>query len=318
MIVPEGERGAALLTVLLLVAVMATIAATAMDRIGIATRLTQNANEAAQARAWLGMAERLAAVRVEDMLAADRSQTTLKGGWMGVERSIALPNGALVRAKLGDGANCINLNGLVQQAPDGALAVRELGRTQFTGLMAVLGIAPGEADQIAHAAADYLDSDSMPSAGGSEDNAVNRLMIDPAELRSVNGVTERHYRLLQPWICALPAAELSPLNVNTLLPEQAPLLAMLGGGRLDISAARAVLTVRPADGFGSVMHFWSSPPLQELALPSEVTSQVRVRSEYFRLKATVASGRVELMENALIDARNAPARIIQRQIGGAA
>jgi hypothetical protein len=66
------------------------------------------------------------------------------------------------------------------------------------------------------------------------------------------------------------------------------------------------------------MHFWSSPPLQELALPSEVTSQVRVRSEYFRLNASVASGRVELMENALIDARNAPARIIQRQIGGAA
>src|SRR5690606_12898479 len=55
----SGERGAALLSVLLLVAVMATVAATALDRIGVATRLAGNAATLAQARLWLQMTEQL-------------------------------------------------------------------------------------------------------------------------------------------------------------------------------------------------------------------------------------------------------------------
>jgi general secretion pathway protein K len=69
------ERGAALLTVLMLVAVIATLAATSLDRLTVATRLTANANIAAQGRQWLGLAEQLAAVRLEDLAAADAART---------------------------------------------------------------------------------------------------------------------------------------------------------------------------------------------------------------------------------------------------
>ena len=88
-----------------------------------------------QARAWLTTAELLAATRLEDLLAADTGQTTLAGNWMGVERSIALPDGGTVRARVDDGGNCFNLNSLVERRQDGTLVARAIGRSQFEALM---------------------------------------------------------------------------------------------------------------------------------------------------------------------------------------
>lgn len=322
MTVPSGQRGAALLTVLLLIAVMATIGATALDRIGLATRLAANVSAIAQSRSWLGTAELLATARLEDMLALDQSQTTLAGGWLGIERSIALPGGGTVRASVGDGGNCFNLNSLVERQADGRLTERPRGREQFAGLMTLVGIAPGEAERVASSAADYIDSDSSPLPAGAEDGGgaaipANAMMADASELRAVAGVTARHYAMLERWLCALPIAEPAPVNVNTLLPEQAPLLAMLAPGILDVARARSVLAARPADGFGSVLNFWNSPALARVQVPQEVAQQVKVRSAFFTLRATVINGETQVEETALIDARVQPARIVARRWGEA-
>lgn len=320
--IPPRERGSALLTVLLLVAVMATIAATALDRIAVGTRLAANIATVGQARAWLGTAELLATTRIEDLLAADEAQTTRAGNWMGVEQTIALPDGATVRARIEDGGNCFNLNSLVEQKQDSSLAARPLAQSQFRALMSLLGIAEGEAARIAASAADYIDSDSSPIAGGAEDGAAgalnpNHMMADASELRAVAGVTDRHYNLLRPWICALPTADLSPINVNTILPEQAPLLAMLVPGRLDVSRARAQIASRPAAGYGSVLKFWESPTLAGLEPGTEASQQVKVRTSFFRLRARVESDSLDVGETALIDARRVPARIVSRTFGEA-
>jgi general secretion pathway protein K len=309
---PNSERGTALLTVLLLVAVMASVAATALDRLGMATRLAFNAAEASQSRAWLGMAERLAATRIEDLLAADPSQTTLKGGWLGTERSIALPDGATLRASLGDGGNCFNLNSVVQPAAPGIFARREMGLEQFSRLMILLGVGAGEAQAIAAAAADYVDSDALAASSGGETGAPNRLMLDESELRAIPGMTDRRYRLLRPWICALPTSDLSPINVNTLAPEQSLLLAMLGGEMLGPAAARNALARRPADGFGSVVNFWNSPALRGATVPPEASSQVRVRSAFFTLSAAVDRASNSIARRALLDARTTPVRLVRR------
>lgn len=322
MTVPPGQRGAALLTVLLLVAVMATVSATALDRIGLATRLAVNVASVAQSRAWLGTAELLAVARMEDLLAADQSQTTLAGGWLGAERSISLPDGGTVRAAVADGGNCFNLNGLVEASPDGRLAERPGAREQFVALMTLLGIGAGDAGRIASSAADYIDTDSSPLPAGAEDGGrdavpANTLMADASELRSVAGVTARHFGILERWVCALPIAEPAPINVNTLLVEQAPLLAMLAPGVLDLARARSLLSARPADGYGSVLNFWNSPVLSGLEIPSEAAQQVKVRSSFFTLRATVTATGTEVRETALIDARTSPARILRRQWGEA-
>jgi len=320
---PHAERGAALLTVLLLVAVMAAVAATALDRLSLATRLAGNAVTLGQARAWLGTAELLATTRLEDLVAASPGETTLAGGWLGVERTIALPDGASVRATVRDGGHCFNLNSLVEAAPDGRLVARPRGRDQFAALMVLLGIDSGAALGIAGATADFIDGDSVVGPAGAEDGAyggrgggartANRLLADKSELRAVAGVTPQIYATLDPWICALPVAELSPINVNTLLPEQSLLLAMLAPAQLTPALARAQLAGRPQGGYGSVYRFWASPTLANLKLPGEVTTQTQVRTTWFALTANVAAGGLDVTETALIDAHGPRALVVRRQ-----
>ncbi len=67
------ERGAALLSVLLLVAVMAVIAATALDRLTLATRLAGAAASVDQARAFADAGEALVLRRAGDI--------ATMGGW---------------------------------------------------------------------------------------------------------------------------------------------------------------------------------------------------------------------------------------------
>jgi general secretion pathway protein K len=317
MIAPANERGVALLSVLLLVAVMATVAATALDRIGIGTRLAANAATVGHGRAWLESAELLATTRIEDLLAADETKT-LGAGWLGLERRIALPDGAVVRVRIEDGGNCFNLNSLVLRQDDGRLAGRPQAVNQFAALMTMLGIGGGEAARIAATASDYIDSDSdsLPQKLGAEDGgkvrAANHLMADPSELRAVTGVTDRHYRLLSRWICALPNTELSEINLNTLLPEQSPLVAMIAPGSIDPQRARAALQQRPAAGFDDPLDFWQLPGLAGIDLPSGAVGQTQLRTSFFVVKARVESSDIDVRETTLIDARATPARVIRR------
>src|SRR3546814_9795103 len=96
-------------------------------------------------------------------------------------------------------------------------------------------------------------------------------MADVSELRAVRGVTPKIYARLKPWLCVLPVAEPVQLNVNTLAPAQAPLLAMLLPGKLGLEDARAVLAARPAGGYGS----------RSDEHPSELQSIMRISSAVF-------------------------------------
>src|SRR3546814_14196015 len=104
-------------------------------------------------------------------------------------------------------------------------------------------------------------------------------MADISGLRAVAGVTPKIYARLKPWLCVLPVAEPVRLNVNTLAPAQAPLLAMLLPGELGLADARAVLAARPAGGYGSSVRFWAAGPLARLhprddvAAPAGMTSR---------------------------------------------
>src|SRR3546814_12530481 len=83
---PKRERGAALLTVLLLVAVMGVVAAAALERLAFATRLTGNAGAIDQARAYADAGVAIARLRDGDLLAARPGRTTLQGGGRGASQ----------------------------------------------------------------------------------------------------------------------------------------------------------------------------------------------------------------------------------------
>jgi len=320
-----GERGAALLAVLLLVAVTGAIAAAAMESLALSRAAAGNVVALDQARAYAGAVEQLAAVTVDDMIVENPNRTTLAGGWNGAVRRVALPGGGVAQVRVRDGGNCFNVNSVVSGDPRTRLARRQAGVAQLTGLMQALRVPEGEARRIAEAAADWADSDAVPSPGGAEDGAYgggdspyrtgNTLFADVGELGALAGMTPEIMTRLRPWLCALPTTELSPLNFNTLLPEQAPLLAMLAPGQLDVERARRVLAARPAGGWGNQIEFWRIDALRGLDVPLEVQLQPQMRTRWFALDVTVAIMDAEFTESALLDARLQPSRVVARRWG---
>ncbi len=330
---PKNERGAALLTVLLLVAVMAVIAATALDRLTLATRIAGSVATVDQGRAYAFAAEEIALRRVADLVGRDPAKLTLAGDWLGRDFVLPLPGGE-GKARLTDANNCFNLNSLVAEAAPGRLSQRSGSMQQFGALMTLLGIDPGEAQAIAGATADWIDSDSNDGPLGAEDGvyrsmpvsylAANRKMVDISELRAVRGVSPKIYARLKPWICVLPVAEPVRLNVNTLAPEQAPLVAMLVPGQIGIAEARAALAARPADGYGSSERFWSAGPFEGRKPPPDVAEQAGVTSRWLTLTTNVTMGDGFLTAASLIDANGgapgagqAPPIIVRRDWGEA-
>lgn len=319
-----SERGAALLSVLLMVAVLAVIAATTLDRLRLSSKLSANGNALAQARMFTYATEAIAAARIEDLVARDAAQTTLSGDWLGKAQTIPIPIGSATAA-VRDAGNCFNLNSLVTEN-EGRYLASATGQDQMTSLLVVLGTNENTARVVVAAAADWADSDITPLPNSVEDDGyrsaatpyftANRLYAHPSELRAVKGVTPAIYAKLQDWICALPDPVLSPLNVNTLLPEQAPLLAMLfPPGKMNLTLARSYLAKRPSNGYGSLIRFWAAPEIAAMDPSPLVQGQVKLTSNYFLLNTNVSFGELKLAGQSMIVASPAPARVVWRSWG---
>jgi len=323
--IPKHERGAALLAVLLLVAVTGAIAVVAMEKLRLSRAVAMNVVAVDQARAYARGVEQLGLLTIDDLIASNPERTTAAGGWMTGARRIPLPGGGLAEARVRDGGNCYNLNSLVDGDPRTTLVRRNSGVLQFVGLMLALNIPEAEARRIAEAGADWADSDSETGPSGAEDaahaggpnpyRAANTLFTEIGETRLLAGMTPEIFASLRPWLCVLPVAELSPLNVNTLTPEQAPLLAMLAPGQIDLRRAQRVIEARPAAGWSNMIDFWRTERLSELAVPLDTQLQPQVRTRWFRLELNVSVLDSEFSEIALVDSRIQPSRLAVRRWG---
>jgi len=319
----SSERGAALLAVLILVAITGAIAAAALEKLRLSRAVSANVASLDQARfAALG-AEQLAMLIIDDLITQDRAVTTLTGGWNGATRSIPMPGGGLVEARVRDGGNCFNINSVVQGDVRSSLGRRPSGVAQFVTLMRLTGVSEAEANRIAEAAVDWADTDIIASPGGAEDQvygqsnppflAGNTLFAEVSELRVLPGMTPAIYSRIRPHVCALPVSDLSPINVNTLFPHQALLVAMLSPGTLSEEQVRRVLASRPASGWSNSVEFWRNNALRDVAIPLDAQQQVKVRTDWFTLDIRSVSGDSEHYETALVDARLQPARIVRRR-----
>ena len=325
--IPHGQRGVALLTVLLLVAVIAVLAGAALERLRLATRLAGNAVGIESARAGARMAEVLALTRIDDLLGRDPSRVTLEGGWSGRAMPLPLPGGGAAVARVTDGGNCFNLNGLVTRGENGALIDYAPARLALARLMRLTGTGGPESESIAAAAADWIDSDGDQQQGGAEDpvylglpqpyRTAGTLMADPSELRAVSGVTPEIYARLRPFLCALPIATTAKLNLNTLAPEQAPLVAAWLPEGSGVTGVQQALLRRPPTGFPSTAAFWGSSSLAGVSA-GDAQAQTAVTSTWFALDVRVGQGTgVGLEQHGLIDATHLPARVVTRQWGEA-
>lgn len=316
------ERGAALLSVLLLVAVMAVIAALMLDRLNLAARLAANGQAMTQARLYATSAETLAMARIKALVEISQERTVDRTGLLGRDFPLPMVRG-VVTIRVDDAGNCFNLNSLVEADAQGTLRLRLVGLNQMRSLMKGLAIPEAEAAIISDSVADWIDTDSTPAPNGAEDDSyqgrpvpyrtAGRLIGDVSEIRAVRGMTPQFYERLRPWLCALPGADLSPINVNTLRPDQALLLTMIAPTAIPLDRARGLLAARPALG-------WASADDALRGMGGEGAggvplNQLQVRSRWFALTQSVTVDSITLDEQALIDVGNDPPRVAFRTWG---
>ena len=126
------QKGVALLTVLLLVAVMAVVAVAILDDVRFSVRRTTNAETQAQAQWYAAGAESLARIQIADLVKIDPARTPLEPRWNGRVLEFPVEEGA-IRAVVTDGQACFNLNSLVEGVGEDLMA-RPLGTAQFLAL----------------------------------------------------------------------------------------------------------------------------------------------------------------------------------------
>jgi len=309
---PDRERGVALLTVLLLVAVMSVVAVAVLDDVRFGLRRAANARSVGQAQ-WYGLgAEELARVRVARLARATPGRTTLGGDWNGRPFRFPVENG-LIEARLSDAVGCFNLNSLVEARGDRLLRRAE-GRRQFVDLLTATGWAEPRAMALANDISDWIDSDDIPDGGAEDADYARRatpyrtagaMLAEVSEIRAVRGVSPEVYRRLRPWVCALPTTDLSPINVNTLSPDRAVLVTMLTAGKTPPAAAARLLAGRPAGGWPDVQAFWNEPEVVDYAPPSPARDQIAVRTRFFALDAEIAFAGSRATLNSLFELQSA-------------
>lgn len=314
----DDEKGVALLTVLLLVAVMAAVAVGVLDDLRFGIHRSANARSMAQAQWYALGAEELARVQIVRRLRLDPARTTLEGGWNGRPFTFEVEEGA-IEAAVSDATGCFNLNSVVEDR-GGTYVRHELGARQFALLASELGIGEARAARLQGALVDWIDSDDVVLAA--EDGAYGDLprpyrtaaapLAEVSELRAVRGFDAEVYDRIRPYVCALPVGP-SQINVNTLAPERAVLVTMLTEGRVPPAAARRVLEDRPAEGWSHPAAFWDEPALADAAPAGPAADQAAVRSGYFSLSARVAFAGSHVTLSSLFKAEGGGLRLIARR-----
>ncbi len=292
----ESERGVALITVLLLIVFMSSVALAITDDIRFAIRRTANIQMTQQARWYAIGAEELARQVIWRSWKVSPDRSTLNDPW--ARQAVNFPiDGGSIGGVITDGGNCFNLNSVVMADLDGRYAERETGLVQYRNLLEALGLDSDAAASLAAALLDWVDTDSVPAPRGAEDfvyavmeppyRTGDTLLAEPSELRSIAGYTESVYRLIRPFVCAHSGPELSVINVNTLREVDAPLLVMLTGRELRLDEAVRTIARRPFSGFRSIDDFFQDASFAGLALDQEVLSQFGLRTQFYNLEAQV-------------------------------
>ena len=319
------ERGAVLITVMLLVAVMATVAVALLDDVRFSVRRTANSGLTDQTRWYALGAETMAMRLLDESTRQNPQRTTLSQPWAQQSGQFPIPGG-LIDGVLSDAGNCFNINSLVEQVDGVPARPSDISHAQFRVLLTTLGVPDTDAEALTARITDWIDADGQTSPRGAEDfdymdftppyRTANALITDITELRAIDGVTPELYGLISPFLCALPMSDRAIMNVNTLREDQAPLLIMLAGPDLGVSDAAGILAATPSGGYTDVQEFLANPGFSGLSLSEEAQDQLDIKTGFFALNTTVVYGEAYIRLETLFDARTAGAvERVTRKLG---
>ena len=265
---PDKERGTVLLTTLLIMAVMATVAVAIMDDIRFAVKRTINVGDYAQADWYVKGAEDFAESYISTQLSA--LEPIAKNTLFQEPQTFAFPfDGGSMILDVRDGTDCFALGSLVTETG----TADATGGRQFTNLLIALGWPDNDARSLTGVLTDWIDTDTQRGANGAEDGTYlrrepphrtsNTALASVMELRSLEGMTEELYQSIRPYLCARGSGEQTRLNIETAEPIDAFLLSAILGGPDHYQTALQIIAERPQGGFGNLEMLQATPALQD-------------------------------------------------------
>lgn len=293
----DRQKGAALLIVLVLVASLSFVALAITEQTRVTAARSVNVRIRAESQWYALGAEALAKTAIIMHRSASPDRDTLSNQIFSDVIDAPVDNG-LVRLSLADDTGCFNLNALGQASgQQGSLGVLPPEAEEFARLARILGYSEFEGQRLASTASDWIDQDNMRLPQGAEDEAYtvlpspyrtgNRPLASVTELRAMRDVNREIYQDLKPYLCVHPAATLSPININALTPEKAPILAAALGEQISVLQARDIIAGRPAGGYEDVAAFMADPAITGLQLEADAAQRFRVKSQYMRARAEI-------------------------------
>jgi general secretion pathway protein K len=304
----NNQKGIALITVLLVMALVAVMAVNMTFAQHIDIRRTGNLLEGDQAMVLaLGLEEWGRQVLIRDV--SNGNKDHFGEDWAMGLMPTATENG-MISGGILDLQGRINLNNLAV----GGKANKVQAELRLGRLFDLCEVEGG--DDAVQALADWLDADQRALPGGAEDNeyllheppylAGNRLLASPSELLLVEGVTPDNYACLEEHITVLPTE--TAINVNT---ADAVVIATLSG-KISVAEAAEIVKDRPENGYASLADFFAHPNLAGSGISAE---GLALASEYFMIQGQAVFGEAEIGLYSLIDRRQKIAAVFGRSIG---
>ena len=301
------QRGVALITVLLVVALVTVVGAGLIARQQLAIR--SSGNLLVQNQAWhyaLGGELLAKAILREDL---SRGPLDHAGEpWAQPMKPFPFDEGGTLHLRIEDASGRFNLNALALHDNAGLQAFG-----QFQRLLLLLDIDEPYAERLR----DWLDEDERAAPGGAEDNdylllqpayrAANRALAEVSELRLLLSMKDEDYQRLLPHVTALPSD--AHLNLNSAGPL---VLASLADG-LSPQLAQGLMMNGEAHGFASVEAF-----IAQLGTAGQtvVGQPLAVGSRYFRVIGDVElAGRRQVLVSLLRREADGALTVLSRDLG---
>ena len=294
MIPASKQAGAALLSILLIVATLSVAALIVTETIARQTE-TQKLRARRSAASWAARsAEAAALASASEMTRASRLPASEGADRV---RTLVLPiDGGQIILDLRELPPCLNLNALA--SADETIRARQ--SSALRALLDEMGIPRPDAASLVATLTDWVDADTQQLPGGAEDDyyttrqagfhAANQPMQGLAELAPLPGFTPELRRSIAPYTCAVPETGPLRLNMNAMDTGSAYVLNAATDGALSLSEARRFIDARPASGWNSVSEinaYAARDPGLELALAGLPMS---VQGFYFTGSGRVALG----------------------------
>lgn len=306
------QRGVALITVLLVVAIVTVVSGAMVARQQLSIRATSNQLQARQAWHYALGGEALAqAILARDLKGGEPGAAAidhLLEPWAQPLPAFEIDQGEIL-VRIEDLAGRFNLNDLLRDQQPNPAAVE-----QFRRLLLRLQISAPYAERLL----DWIDPDRQPSGElGAEDNAylgldtpyrsAGRRLHDLSELRLLLDMREEDFQRLAPYVVALPPNV--PLNVNT---ASAMVLSSLSDN-LSLGAAESLVELRRAVPFRNSAAFLAQPALAGTTLQG---TALAVGSQFFQATSEVRLGDRRLALVSLLQReQDGSVRVLARNLG---